>query len=131
MNIKTKDLIGQALDWAVTKLELEERQAREEHIKGWVRDEIVAGKRADPYSTDWMWGGPIIEANKIAIWTPMAQFASYGGPWVAGIPAKDEYGDDIEVEQEFYGPTPLIAAMRCYVWSKMGDEVEVPEGLLQ
>ena len=28
------------------------------------------------------------------------------------------------------GPTPLIAAMRCYVASKLGDEVEVPEELL-
>jgi hypothetical protein len=30
-----------------------------------------------------------------------------------------------------YGPTPLIAAMRCYVASKLGDEVEVPDELLQ
>jgi hypothetical protein len=30
----------------------------------------------------------------------------------------------------FVGPTPLIAAMRCYVASKLGDEVEVPEELL-
>ena len=29
-----------------------------------------------------------------------------------------------------HGPTPLIAAMRCYVASKLGDEVEVPEELL-
>jgi hypothetical protein len=28
------------------------------------------------------------------------------------------------------GPTPLIAAMRCYVASKFGDEVETPEELL-
>ena len=28
------------------------------------------------------------------------------------------------------GPTPLIAAMRCYVASKLGDEVNVPEDLL-
>ena len=28
-----------------------------------------------------------------------------------------------------YGPTPLIAAMRCYVVSKLGDEVEVPDAL--
>lgn len=27
------------------------------------------------------------------------------------------------------GPTTLIAAMRCYVASKLGDEVEVPEEL--
>jgi hypothetical protein len=28
-----------------------------------------------------------------------------------------------------FGPTPLIAAMRCYVISKLGDEVEVPDEL--
>jgi len=28
-----------------------------------------------------------------------------------------------------YGPTPLIAAMRCYVASKMGDEIDVPTEL--
>jgi hypothetical protein len=28
-----------------------------------------------------------------------------------------------------YGPTQLIAAMRCYVASKLGHEVNVPEGL--
>jgi hypothetical protein len=28
-----------------------------------------------------------------------------------------------------YGPTPLIAAMRCYVASRLGDEVDVPEEL--
>ena len=27
------------------------------------------------------------------------------------------------------GPTPLIAAMRCYVISKLGEEVEVPDEL--
>jgi len=31
--------------------------------------------------------------------------------------------------EDFYGPTPLIAAMRCYVASKMGDEVKLPEGV--
>jgi len=29
------------------------------------------------------------------------------------------------------GPTPLIAAMRCYVASKLGDEVEIPQELAQ
>jgi len=38
--------------------------------------------------------------------------------WVASIRGIDECG-----------PTPLIAAMRCYVASKLGDEVEIPEEL--
>jgi hypothetical protein len=29
-----------------------------------------------------------------------------------------------------HGHTPLIAAMRCYVASKLGDEVEIPDELL-
>jgi hypothetical protein len=29
-----------------------------------------------------------------------------------------------------FGDTPLIAAMRCFVASKLGDEVDVPEKLL-
>ena len=28
-----------------------------------------------------------------------------------------------------FGPTPLIAAMRCYVSGKLGDEVDIPEEL--
>ena len=27
------------------------------------------------------------------------------------------------------GPTPLVAAMRCYVASRLGDEVEISEEL--
>jgi hypothetical protein len=35
----------------------------------------------------------------------------------------------IKHDDEFFGPTPLFAAMRCYVASKLGDEVDVPEDL--
>jgi len=30
---------------------------------------------------------------------------------------------------ELTGPTPLIAATRCYVASKLGDDIEIPEEL--
>jgi hypothetical protein len=29
------------------------------------------------------------------------------------------------------GPTPLVAAMRCYVASKLGDTVEIPDDLVK
>ena len=29
-----------------------------------------------------------------------------------------------------WAETPLVAAMRCYVASKLGDEVDIPEELL-
>jgi hypothetical protein len=28
-----------------------------------------------------------------------------------------------------YGTTPLIAAMRCYVASKLGDDIDIPDPL--
>lgn len=66
------------------------------------------------YSTDWADGGPIIEREGINLSS------------VAGI----TWCADGPVRVGFYGPTPLIAAMRCYVASKLGNEVEVPEDVL-
>ena len=65
-------------------------------------------------STDWAQGGPIIEREGIDL--------QYQGgdndKWAA-----DMFGAECSV----YGDTPLIAAMRCYVASKLGDEVEPEE----
>jgi hypothetical protein len=58
------------------------------------------------YSTDWAQGGPIIEREGIALLPPeLAEMPGYEGR----------------------GETLLIAAMRCYVASKLGDEVEILE----
>jgi len=65
------------------------------------------------YSTDWAQGGPIIERERIDV------LYEHDLRWIA-VPQKGI---------ESYGPTPLIAAMRCYVASKLGDEVEIPEEL--
>jgi hypothetical protein len=68
------------------------------------------------YSTDWAQGGPIIEREHIS-----AAYA-YWGEWEA-------WDDKTMPPPKYRGPTPLIAAMRCYVASKLGDEVEIPEEL--
>ena len=69
------------------------------------------------FSTDWAQGGPIIEREEIStVWA--------NGQWESHtVNDQDEYA---QIE---YGPTPLIAAMRCYVASKLGDEVEIPKEL--
>ena len=66
------------------------------------------------YSTDWAQGGPIIERERITV------VAMPDGSW-------QSQGKDLR--PHFHNPTPLIAAMRCYVASKLGEEVELPEGL--
>lgn len=111
MKVKTSDLIGPALDWAVAKCENVECDHREKPI--WFdRDGLNAERVEYSPSTDWSQGGPIIEQEDIdLVKMGIRQWRADCGP------AKT-------------GPTPLIAAMRCYVASKLGDEVKVPEELL-
>ena len=71
----------------------------------------------DP-ALDWRQGGQIIEQEHIQ--------SHWAGPvlgWAAMHPDYKKYNYS-------YGPTPLIAAVRCYATSRLGDEVEIPEILL-
>ena len=111
--MKTSDLNGAALDWAVAKCEGIDHDTAILNIKyGDDNDWFLA------FSTDWAQGGPIIERELIDVDT-------YRGAWRAARHVSTKptptYG---------YGPTPLIAAMRCYVASRLGDEVEIPEELI-
>lgn len=82
----------------------------------------VAGKRQWAPSTRWDQGGPIIDREQISLIQP-----GYGGSieWEAGIGARHT-DDGWEADHSADGPTPLIAAMRAYISSKFGDEVELP-----
>jgi hypothetical protein len=102
-------LEGAALDWAVT---LAEYPNTEHDVWRNFRSECH-------YSTDWAQGGPIIERD-------IAKVERFSDAlWEATAYTKDAQ----DIVQS--GPTPLTAAMRCYVASKLGDEVEVPDELLQ
>ena len=98
--MKTNELPGVALDWAVAKAIGEYKP--------------VAVPR---YSTDWAQGGPIIEREGISL----DQYHDFPN-WAASCPPESGFN--------WFGPTPLIAAMRCYVASKLGDDIELPEGLV-
>ena len=121
MKTKTSELTDAALDWAVAECEKVRTYVRpyEHTMTGLcILDADLVDMETDDaqelrYSRDWAQGGPILERERIAIdydhdvWNA----AKYGLGWYIG------------------GPTPLIAAMRCYVASKLGREVEVPEEL--
>ena len=64
----------------------------------------------------WDQCGPIIEREWI-------ELGAYHDQWLAVF-----HGEDCSIDQD--GPTPLIAAMRCFVASRLGDEVDIPEELL-
>ena len=95
--MKTSELTGKALNWAVGKAE---------GLDGWLAPVNYCG--------NWEHGGPIIEREFIELtctdeWKAFMRFQSN--------PCDED------------GPTPLIAAMRCYVASKLGEDVSIPEEL--
>jgi len=101
MKVKTSELSGAALNWAVGKCE--------GVVNGDALDIGFIKEGGYTPSTDWSQGGPIIEREKITL---------------------DVFEDGVWVASEYQeGPTPLVAAMRCYVASKLGDTVDIPEEL--
>ena len=129
MKIKTSELIGPALDWAVAWCELMRRDYRD---SGLLVHRIGYGMPMPPYSTDWAQGGPVIEREGIQWCELNGQIESWSGfdyvEWRRDWDSPIRMGEGSGFGT---GPTILIASMRCYVLSKLGDEVEVPEELLR
>lgn len=129
--MKTEELTGRALEWAIATCE------------GWVNlrwynwaylmdneSELVMDlgngrgttSLEDMHLLGWNQAGPIIEREKIC-----THPAEVDGIWEALIWSEDTNQGYLYASQ---GPTLLVAAMRCYVVSKLGREVDVPKELL-
>ena len=128
--MKTSELTGAALNWAVAKCEgyTDLRVNLHPYDKGLLmtppRKAYGAVYLIDlRYSTDWSQGGPIIERERIEI--------KRGNPlyFPSGTVEIDNYYELLWLAGKHHGTTPLIAAMREYVASKLGNEVEIPEEL--
>ena len=121
MKIKTSDLTMLALDWAVAECEEMDIEIRPAGACGRPLYVLAAEAGRTPWTwtptTSWHQGGPIIEREEMSV--EHCNTDASDSPWSACF-AGGKY---------HFGPTPLIAAMRCYVASKLGDEVEVPEEL--
>lgn len=116
MKVQVREATPSQLNWLVAKCK--------GVIKGDALDIGFILEGGYTPSTDWAQAGPIIEREKISIeYMPGAGDAGLD-VWIA---TRIE-GSSVSEEQ---GPTPLVAAMRCYVASKLGDEVDVPEELMK
>lgn len=136
MKYKTAELEGALLDAAVAKALGWERGSNWCSAPGKPGLLLVFGEpeefseepRFAP-SAVWADGGPIIERERIATWDNGALHPPEDCTWTAGIqPEGDETANDLGIFALWMhvGPTPLIAAMRAYVASKLGEEVELP-----
>jgi len=134
MKIKTSELTNIPLRYAVAIAE----GGKDFRYKGcrtyWItindEERVLSAGEAHSFVPDirWTQGGPIIERERIKV------APNLGGTWLGQIrhetthPLVDK--PVLAGWTNKHGPTPLIAAMRCYVASISGDEIEVPDELL-
>lgn len=117
MKIKTSELSGPALDWAVAKCE-----GYIDDSCSWLYAATVEDVAEGSYhpSVDWSIAGPIIEREEISL---IREWSTCGHQWWGFT--------KLRPLNRAYGGDQLIAFMRCYVDCKLGSEVEIPEELLK
>ena len=120
VEVKTAELAGSALDWAVAQVESEKYIAK--HITKTslnLAGQVVAVEHTANYrpSSDWAQGGPLIDKYNI---------------WLSGpIGDRKEWSAAIDLStDEMHGETALIALCRCIVGARLGDVVQVPAELV-
>lgn len=124
IEVKTADLIGPALDWAVAQIErIPTHKFREKTFALFGSLAIPLGDAENGYSpsTCWHCGGPLIEkyATKLEHWpTETTPNKSNARIAIAG----SVYWES--------GPSPLAAVCRAIVRAKLGDVISVPAELV-
>jgi hypothetical protein len=113
MKIKTSELTGAALDWAVAKCAATAVGAnlKMETFLHFHEIEFMT------YSEDFSLGAPILSRERID-----RVFNHKSGLWLAFTSRGTTHTHQDKSE--------LVAGLRCVVASKLGDEVEIPEELL-
>ena len=146
MKVKTIELSGAALDWVVAKCE------NKEYIPECSTNGIGMEFEKTEYCNNWAQGGKIIGSEDISIVRledehvidskgfctnkRIPVFGASIGRCFEFETLRNSHGEDcgevycIDAEKIVTGPTQLIAAMRCYVLSKLGDTVDIPDELV-
>ena len=127
MKIKTSEATPAQINWLVSQINgytyrMDEKYGLMVFVPHAVDSILVSWSGEFPdYCGDWAFGGPIIEKEEVEVSRYWNKERGDARAW------KAQCGPQVT---HCYGPTPLIAAMRCFVASKLGDEVEIPEDLM-
>jgi hypothetical protein len=135
IEVKTAELEGKALDWAVAMSEGATNLYFGTVACWWFTlngaDRVLSSGWSEKQnycpSTDWRYGGQLIEKNGIEVFCNLSaeqasRFKDSSPDWRACMNrGRSEHS---------YGPTPLIAAMRCLVAAKLGEVVTMPKEML-
>lgn len=111
--MRVDELVGAQLDYWVGRAEGADFGPEWDQGPDYVMIGGHSGRRPERYSpsTDWAQGGPIIERERISVNDGGFYYPGRRSAW-------------IDASFTAYGPTPLVAAMRAYVASKFGNEVQ-------
>lgn len=137
--IKTSELSGTPLTWAVAKCLGEDVSVvvNEGTPEVWFNHDInhsITYKNRKGEDRFILNGKPVgLFGNPVEYgWEHVGEIIDQEHIWLTHHVAAKMHGahkgDGVWFQK---GSTPLIAAMRCYVASKLGEEVEVPEELLK
>lgn len=114
IEVKTAELVGVALDWAVAKAEGDDHWTSDRNP-----DWFAWRMRNWKPSTDWAQGGPLIEKYKVSHhYDRLHEGKLTCQAFCAGFPFPS------------FGETPIIAACRVIAASKLGDTISIPAELL-
>lgn len=137
MKVKTAKITGAALDWAVCMAK--GIKPEDIYISKWPglksaslfrrnRDEdgnLDGSYTTGPdllFSRSWEAGGPLLSKERIS------RTIDHSGLWIAYWTDGYTEGDAGKLWMQC-DKSELVAGLRCYVASKLGEEVEVPEEL--
>ncbi|MGN2380202.1 DUF2591 domain-containing protein [Pseudomonas juntendi] len=125
IEVKTADLIGEALGWAVGMADGLELEMEPPHYNtSWrvfARHRYTVteqAKRFNPWE-DWAVGGPLLQKHNVSLHCPQKDW-DYWAAWIT------ENGKDVAQVADL----PLPAACRAIVANKLGDNVQVPKELM-
>lgn len=127
VTIKTEDLTGAALDWAVADaigLPKPDQRDNDGQWRRWYQPVLIDGEpwgSREPFhpSLNYSQGAPLIERFSMMIDKNFEEFSTLEQPWFA--------------QTDFYwgiGQTVLIAICRAVVRRQLGDTVNIPEELI-
>lgn len=111
MKLRTQELVGDALDWAVAT-----------YLGVPIPNGLTDDER---YSTDWSIGGPLMEHFVVNV----NATGTTAEPWEAEPSDGFVHSGFIAPAVTTTGQTILIAVMRLIVLKNMGEEIEVPSNI--
>lgn len=139
--MKADELTGAVLDWAVALAEGKDYSTCKDWGNATVNElgrcsiahrNWNGAKYFEP-SKNWGHGGPIIEREGITLSSPGSLVHRNGGPrsgWgPSGIWGATTWHKGVNGRRSIahHETSPLIAAMRCFVQSKLGESIDVPQ----